>query len=53
MGFVSRAKTISLSRTQRVHLGLEAAQAVADEAAACGARRVFLIANRSLVQVAA
>ncbi|HEY2254246.1 MAG TPA: iron-containing alcohol dehydrogenase [Variovorax sp.] len=45
-----QAKTISLSRTQRVHLGLAAAQAVADEAAACGARRVLLVANRSLVQ---
>jgi alcohol dehydrogenase class IV len=45
-----QAKTISLSRTQRVHLGLEAARAVADEAAARGAQRVFLIANRSLVQ---
>ena len=50
MHFESRAKTISLSRTQRVHLGLEAARAVADEAAACGARRVLLVANRSLVQ---
>jgi alcohol dehydrogenase class IV len=50
MRIESRAKTISLSRTQRVHLGLEAARAVADEAAACGARRVLLIANRSLVQ---
>jgi alcohol dehydrogenase class IV len=50
MRFESQAKTISLSRTQRVHMGLEAAQAVADEAAACGARRVLLIANRSLVQ---
>lgn len=45
-----QAKTINLSRTQRVHLGQEAAVAVAQEAKACGAQRVFLIANRSLVQ---
>lgn len=44
------AKTISLSRTQRVHLGVDAARAVADEAAACGAQRVFVLANRSLVR---
>jgi alcohol dehydrogenase class IV len=44
------AKTITLSRTQRVHLGLDAAQAVAGEAEFFGARRVFLVANRSLVQ---
>ncbi|MDQ2733562.1 MAG: iron-containing alcohol dehydrogenase [Pseudomonadota bacterium] len=43
------AKTISLSHTRRVHLGLDAARAVADEAAAFGAKRVLLIANRSLV----
>jgi maleylacetate reductase len=43
-------KTISLSRTQRVHLGVAVTRAVAEEAAACGARRVLLIANRSLVQ---
>ena len=44
------SKTISLSRTQRVHLGLEAAGTVAEEASSRGARRVLLIANRSLVQ---
>jgi maleylacetate reductase len=49
MGEPPQGKTISLSRTQRVHLGIAAARAVADEAAACGARRVLLIANRSLV----
>lgn len=41
-------KTISLSRTQRVHLGLRADAAVAEEARFAGARRVLLIAGTTL-----
>jgi alcohol dehydrogenase class IV len=42
------AKTVTLSRTQRVHLGLEAACVIAEEAGFANARRVFVIAGRTL-----
>lgn len=44
------AKTMTLSRTQRVHLGLEAAATVRLEAEALGAQRVFVLAGRTLAR---
>jgi len=45
---MTKGKTMTLSSTQRVHLGLEAAPTVRQEAEAQGAQRVFVLAGRTL-----
>ena len=48
--FSSNAATLGLTATERVHMGRRAADALAEEAALLGARRIFLLVSTTLRQ---